>query len=432
MNPARPSLGLRWHSRQIPWLVNGVICIGLLIRALCYTWDVSLWHDELLLVESIIDRPLSALLLPLESEQAAPPLFLISVKLLTQLFGESEYALRIWPTFCSCAALLAFKSYAQKNLEVPAQLIACTLLAFSPGLVLFTANVKPYASDVTCSVILLILFTHPPQGSFQRILYPITVCLIPWFSFPSIFVALSLAATQCLIGLYQSKKQLYQQAALYGIASLTSFLILYLLLIQPSSNARYLTDFWKDAYFTTPWLEQRNIELLVSGLQNMSFPQLSAIPWILLTCIVLGLIRSTQQTLISSGVLAACILAAALQIYPFYGRMLFFLTPFLALLISQAGQTIGTQSVRTALALGLSILFCSSAIPSLWKYTTSSPKLEEVRESFQFVQAHAKPSDQVYLIPPSIRFISITESTFPCQTMCRCYASSMQIRSLKF
>ena len=80
------------------------------------------------------------LLETLDFTQAAPPAFLLSEKVAVVTLGSSEYALRFVPLLSGLAALILFRSVAQRFLQPFPALVALTLFAVAEPLVYYTAR----------------------------------------------------------------------------------------------------------------------------------------------------------------------------------------------------------------------------------------------------------------------------------------------------
>src|SRR3954471_7110680 len=64
------------------------LAVGIALRLLQYAVTRSLWLDEALLASSVLSRPVSGLLQPLDYGQTAPTGFLLLVKGAVALFGS--------------------------------------------------------------------------------------------------------------------------------------------------------------------------------------------------------------------------------------------------------------------------------------------------------------------------------------------------------
>lgn len=83
-----------FYPQRLPWTIIG---FGILVRLAQYLYNRSLWNDEAALALNIVNRSYFELLQPLNYDQGAPIGFLLVEKLAVQLFGDNEYALRLFP-----------------------------------------------------------------------------------------------------------------------------------------------------------------------------------------------------------------------------------------------------------------------------------------------------------------------------------------------
>src|ERR1700722_15165595 len=84
-----------------------VIALGAGLRLWQYLGHASQWVDELGLSRSIVELPLSRLLVgPLPFGQVAPPGFLVVEKAMAAIAGADDFALRFLPLAASLVALL--------------------------------------------------------------------------------------------------------------------------------------------------------------------------------------------------------------------------------------------------------------------------------------------------------------------------------------
>ena len=114
------------YSPKIAWIIIG---FGILIRLIQYLYNRSLWADEAVLALNIVNRSYLELLQPLDYDQAAPIGFLLVEKLAVQLFGNNEYALRLFPLFSGIISLLLFYQLAKRFIPKAAIPIALALFA---------------------------------------------------------------------------------------------------------------------------------------------------------------------------------------------------------------------------------------------------------------------------------------------------------------
>ncbi|NJN16607.1 MAG: hypothetical protein HC822_10195 [Oscillochloris sp.] len=98
----------RWETRitailSSAWLAWVIILGGMALRLIPYRFNRSLWFDEAALALNIIQRDYARLLEPLDLRQTGPIGFLFAERFAFELFGSSEYALRLVPLLASLA-----------------------------------------------------------------------------------------------------------------------------------------------------------------------------------------------------------------------------------------------------------------------------------------------------------------------------------------
>lgn len=176
-----------------PPLMLSIIAVifGLAVRLVQYLSNRSLWGDEAAISLNIINRSYRELLTPLSNNQAAPPGFLTVEKLAVQLFGNSEYSLRLFTFICGAIALFAFAWLATHYTSKITATIAISFFACLPYLVYYATEVKQYSSDVAIALLLFILLLSFRTQLLNRnqifllsLLGSIAICfLIPLFLF---------------------------------------------------------------------------------------------------------------------------------------------------------------------------------------------------------------------------------------------------------
>ncbi len=174
---------------QITW---AFIVLGVVIRSIRYLLRFPLWPDEAYLAQNFLDRGYLGLLRPLDFIQVAPFLYLWVQQTILKLFGFSEYTLRLLPFLCSLGSLLLFRHWAGRALKGIALVLAVGTFAVAYPLVRYSAEAKPYGSDVFVSLVLLTLAVEWRRRPQQRrwwwalsLALPLAVML----SYPAVFIA---------------------------------------------------------------------------------------------------------------------------------------------------------------------------------------------------------------------------------------------------
>lgn len=167
------------------------LAVGVALRLVRFLLPFPLWFDEFQVAENLLDRDYLGLTRPLNNIQVAPIGFLWIVHALTQLLGFHEWSLRVFPCLCGIASLFLMRQIASRLLTGTAQVLAVAILAVSYYPIRLGSEVKPYAGDLMCSLLLLACvaewFHHRRS---VRWLWGLCACIVPalMLSFPAVFI----------------------------------------------------------------------------------------------------------------------------------------------------------------------------------------------------------------------------------------------------
>src|ERR1700685_2927195 len=138
-------------GRWLGWFV----LLGLLARIIRYAVCFPLWDDESFLCANFISRGFLDLLKPLDYHQVAPLVFLWIEAAATRIFGYSELALRLFPFVCGLISVVLFRRFASRLLSGFDLLLAVAIFAVSYPGIRYSAEAKPYGSDLLVSLVIL-------------------------------------------------------------------------------------------------------------------------------------------------------------------------------------------------------------------------------------------------------------------------------------
>ncbi len=330
--------------RQLVWLF---LALGVAVRLTRYLLRFPLWCDEGYLAVNFLDRGYWQLIEPLEYRQVCPLLFLWVELALVKLLGFSEYSLRLFSLVCGLASLAVFRHLAGRLLQGTALVLAVAVFAVSYPCVRYSAEVKPYGSDVLVSLVLLALAVEwlraPQRYGFLwtlAALMPLAVGL----SYPAVFVAGGVSLTVAVRLLRSGCARAWMAWAAYSVTLVASFVTYYV--ISTANQSAVALDatrlWWRDQFppLASPakllvWLWSAHAGDMLShpfGGRN------SGSTLTLLCCLVAVtvLFRRRRSTLLvlCLAPFALNFMAAALQRYPYGGhvRVAMFLTPIVCLL----------------------------------------------------------------------------------------------------
>ncbi|MCP4404706.1 MAG: glycosyltransferase family 39 protein [bacterium] len=433
-----------YYSRAFLW---GIVCFGLLLHTHQYAFNRSLWVDEAALALNIIERPPQQLLLePLGSNQAAPPAFLLTTKLFTQLFGESEYILRLISFLSSIMALFVFWRVARFYLTPPILPVALILFAISGRSIYHSSAFKPYSSDVCISLLLYwatLSLYQKPLTLKKSIGFGILGSISLWYSYPAVFILAGLVICQAIPCFVNKRWELLRHYAITWGAWFVSGVVLYFISFRHALQNSYLQQFWAkefmpfpptsfsdlqwyvNTFFTPieyllgfprslPVILQDFSQILASmtglspslgvSLNDITRFSLAGISWLFLYLIAAWMILKGFVKLCIGKRHNACLLTAplfltllvsGLQKYPFGNRLIRFLLPTIIILWGAGAEALRKrQSVwRTLLILSFMIYPVYSAA-----FHIKHPHVhEEARSVVQYLKKHQQADDIIYV-----------------------------------
>jgi hypothetical protein len=390
---ARPALGL----------AGWCLVLGLALRLVHYLWNHSIWYDEAVLLANVLGKDWAGLLGLLDDEVAAPPLFLWGLRAMALLFGDHPYVWRLPPLLISCLTLVLMAMLARRMLRPGPAALLVGLVAFSDGFVWLGCNVKPYILDAFLAAGLLYAYVMtegwPPA---PRILIfvpaaPVLLCV----SYPSVFVYAGLLLA--LLPAVVRQRQPGPWAAYLTLAAvvLATFAWLYLGPIR-AQRVPGLVEGWKNKFpnLSEPasvpgWIVGNTFLVL-----HYCYNPIGA------GCVFLiaaGAWRCLRQgrpdwVCVCLGPVAACLLAACLQAYPYSNnRLILFTAPGIGLMIG-VGASAALDRWRARPGWALAGLLALLILPEVGLCALRLHKPWDEPDgagSTRFVQERRRPGDLV-------------------------------------
>ena len=399
----------------LPWryaALLATLALGIAARMAQYLGNRSLWLDEAYLALNILGRDFFGLLCPLDHHQIAPPLFLWAVKLAVSLWGDSEFALRLVPLIGGILALLLFYPLARRMLGPLGAWLATALLCWSQPLIYYASEVKPYATDALTAVaacaLVLPLIEEPTAArpSCRRlILTGVLGALMPWFSYPSVFVLGGLALVMLAGPLRQRQYRLALRLSVPPAFWGLSLLALYGAVLRPGLSDSFLRTFWREFFAPFPprsltdlyWFLQAWFDFLVFA-GGLPFYGLATFAWL---AGGITLWRAGRRALALALVLPllGATVASMLKLYPLYIRVILFAVPPTFLLVACGGEAIYrmlSPHSRAIAIVWVALLVLHPFYRSLTVLSRSWTN-EEVRPAIQYIRDHWQEGDRIYV-----------------------------------
>ncbi len=396
------------------------ILMGILVRTVQYLSNRTLWGDELSLAANILDRSYGELSQVLDHNQSAPLGFLWLSKLATQLWGNSEYALRLIPFIASIISLGVFYRLVRRYSSAIAAPIAIALFACTKYTLYFSTELKPYSSDVAIALILFWFLTQAQHRIFkvrEILSFACLGSLAIWLSYPSVLVMAGMEGWNLLTASRKSwGKILINRLGVYLIW-LINFGLFYSINITNALSNDYLSSSWESRYpesfADVLWLFDALAKFFYHPMGFLGITDGIGILAFIVGCV--AWYRSDRTiffALIAPFVVN--LIAAYLHQYPFQDRLTLFLAPFgmiivaegIVFMLSQISRLNQGKSSKLASLVGIIGIICLGALtfPPIYRASNLIVKPElkqEVRPVLEYVAEGNVPGDKVYVYAES-------------------------------
>ncbi|HHP7245273.1 MAG TPA: glycosyltransferase family 39 protein [Elainellaceae cyanobacterium] len=387
---------------------------GILIRLVQYLHNRSLWADEAKIALNIVNSSYLDFFKPLDYDQAAPVGFLVTEKLAVQMFGNNEYALRLFPLLASIISIFIFYKLARYYLNKRGTLFALALFASNQYLVYYASETKQYAGDVAVGLFVfwVLLHSHTRASTPARTVWTGLVGAIAiWFSHPVVFI---LAGVEIVYLISDLRKYLTNRedslianghiAKRLGIYSmwLSSFIAFYAISLADIRSNKFLPFTWSNEFPESPW----DIGWFFEATRLFFYKPLGFPPVIselaclmfLIGCISLFKYQRVHLfSLITPALLT--LLAGYLHQYPFDNRLVLFLAPFFIIILVKGLTNIleGIQFKRTVASTLIAICILGFPVAEGCLFLIKPYMLENIKPVMDYVRDHHQPGDVIYV-----------------------------------
>ena len=387
-------------------IAYGIILLVSSLRVIVFFQNRSLFIDEASLSSQIIDKSFSDLFGNFV-DQFAPPLFCVILKTSTELFGNTEYALRLFPLIMGLLGIVFFYEVCKLFLEPKHVLFPLILFGFSVFMMQYSTEVKQYSSDTTFSlgILLLGLKITPSTLNYKHFLFlGFFGIIVIWFSMPSVFMLFSLGVYYGFSFIKTQDWKRFSILSVVTISWLISFGVYFFGIIKNDLGIDKLESFHSPFFIPLPpqnfddFIKTGNI--LLSFFQTAIGSTVIASVWGMIATTI-GIYVSFKKDKLIAGLLLIPILtamfASGLQMYSLLPRLTLFFIPILVLFIGVGTQTILKGSPKIVAWIALSIMTLIVLDQKSYPYYFQSFEIEELRPVLEYVKEESSYKDFKYI-----------------------------------
>jgi hypothetical protein len=393
-------------------LLTGTFLTGITLLLIQYFFNKSLWLDEAMLAFSIVDRNYIELLRPLDYNQVAPVLFLWIEKFCTQLLGNGEMGLRLFPLLGAVASLFLFYHLVLSLTENRIiALIALFMLAVTPKFLYYGTEVKQYATDLFTLLLVygVYFIKHPLLQRRRVLLLSITGALAVFLSNVAVIPLLT-AGLMILYRMYREKKERLPYLA--PLATwFVCFVVNYYFFIYHHPAEPSMKAYWQDSFMPLHPFPMAAVNWLMPRINNIFYyllpvPDLPrflkySIYLFIISVFILLFKRKWLLLYICFFPVAVHLLLSALTIYPFDIRLILYQLPLYLLVICYGLYMLSCLFIRLPVVQYL-LLTAVTLVCVYRLYDRFPVAYEEIRPCIQYINRNIEPSHTVYVYAGSI------------------------------
>ncbi|MEO5675809.1 MAG: glycosyltransferase family 39 protein, partial [Chitinophagales bacterium] len=213
--------------------IPAVLIIGATARIFTWWQNRSLLIDEANLARNFCEKRWSEFFSPLSYDQFAPPLFSVTCKLVTRIFGNTEFSLRAFPLLCGLMSLLLFFHIARQLISNNwILLITVWIFSFSEMQLRYSTECKQYICDVTVALFIVAYIIWQSKHDFNARFAAILGIVIPWLSMPALFILTGAGIVFLRNAWAANDRRAIIRVSVVGALWLLNFAIYYLIVIR--------------------------------------------------------------------------------------------------------------------------------------------------------------------------------------------------------
>jgi len=381
-----------------------LVLLGIFFRVAYYFYNRAFWLDEAWLALDITNRSFYEIVTAENYFKPVPIGFAIISKIAISLLGNNEYIFRLFPLISGILSLFLYLVLLRRCASEKAIPLAFGFFALSPYLVYYSNEFKYYSSDVLIALTLYFFirdYPSKPSTPKRIILYGMIGSLVLWVSHTALFILASLTLL-VIICSFKQKELVYRFLAVQ-LLWVISFIFIYLISLKKVERWGGIHSMW-EAYFWPwpPWSWESLLWLQNSFWALFSYPTgfelfiLAGILFLLGAMVVWQRNRYVFWSYMLPFLVT--LIASGLHKYPFSGRVILFLVPFLLFFVAE-GLAIFFNKSRVSRLSGtiLLVLLLVPMARQSWHDISNPPNQEDMRPIVNFFKDHQQDGDEIYI-----------------------------------
>lgn len=298
--------------------------------------DRSLWLDEALLAYSFSKRSFWTLWDgALEGNQSAPLGWLYFEKVLTKIFGNTAFVIRMGSVIGFILTLVLIY-YLLKNVFHCSYSLAGTAFYANIAFILKYSNeFKPYISDGFFVLLVIYVWHLYVSGKINFKFLALFWAVLLWFSNPTCFFEGGLLIAEGIFILIEKNIKKLKELFIVGVTIITSFFVYYLFWIKGAIANGKLQNYWKGAKFLLVPTSSEDVSQMKELILEIfcHIDNCKMIFYLLLALVLIAVIIKKNRILIGCyiGIFITC-LASNIGMFPVADRLWCFIYALLVII----------------------------------------------------------------------------------------------------
>lgn len=385
-------------------LIVVFISLGVFLRLNEYFHDKSVWRDEVYLLTNLQTKSFVELLQALDFNQGAFWGFLVIEKFILSILGDSGYSLRLFSLICGIISIFLFYKLVSLYLDKRRVLLSLALFSISYSLIYYSAELKPYSLDVLCTLLLLLLTANVEKKKLDIkniIIFGFYISLVAWFSYPSVFVTVSIIIVKLAGSLVKKNTGEFKSNLLLFIFYSVNLLLLYF--FHLSNLHKHSVERFEDYCFMPSFsISYSFLKWFYQAFSNLfNFIPVSKITLLFFVfgCISLFVKRRVLLFFLLTPLIITLI-ASSLHVYPFTHRLLLFYVPIAIILLVEGLEYLNKKFNNKILFIIFIIILFYKPILTLEKKIFIPTIYEDVKIAMDYLKTNLKEKDIIYVHLP--------------------------------
>ena len=370
----------------------------------------SLWLDEAMLAYSFSKRSLFTLTSGVfEWDQSAPVLYLYLVKLLTLVFGNTEFVLRSFSIFSYVLVLFLSWFAAKRLFRIKYPILVSAFLANMNFLLQYSNMFKQYLSECIWVLLVLVVYYLYKEKGLAWWKMALADMIFLWGANPACFFIGGILLYEFLAGVFTKEKMAVRNSILTGVGVGGSFLCYYFYWLRGTAQSATMQSYWENADFPLIPKSIADLKMAQSMIYEIFITFREArifITALVVAALLLGIFweRNRYCRVIALGFLVA-LFASSIHMFPIADRLWCFSFPLFTILAFYAVDKMAVSSRKAELVavfLMFTLMLTNNGILVYRHAENVFWKGEEANQPIAYLQEHVEEGEKVYVYYQSI------------------------------